>query len=1045
MVKKLQYIDGTSDKFWQITVDGNKHTVTYGRNGSAGQSKTKTFSTAEDCLADAEKLYREKIKKGYSEDGSVTPAAKEAAGSRPATPAAQNKQAAIDAYDQLIRTTDIDGLIPFLDTYAMGNMETLKKEVKKAKRYWMSYVDLSKDPIYGNKSGHLWGTRGSTQQHYLIKLSALALFSLSDTTNWPELIELLDQPKDPNVQKVLQWAKPTWLAECLQQLQAKNEFIRLDYPNLRLLEAQGYMTFLPEVYARSISRYVDWGTTAGERQVNFIAADELAYSRDVPLVFEYETGIHDVYSNYNYRNKEESVLLWDQIFDRLLADGHIDKEFILKGCLQVQTKNWNNNLKSYFRKLIGRLELGTADILEHQHDFFPLLHAEHNAVVKFVIDTLKPYFGEDGFDMEAFLTWAEPVFMRSDVKGGVKTLLVQLDKLVKKQPELREPINERVADVFMIPDLDLQERAAKFLQKHTTEDSASVGEKLMLYAPQMLGTIAADLKDLISTAGLTEEEVLAPLTEERDPYVLNPAEPVRLDEARRITYPSDWNAILFQVGNVLGTDNPVESEILLHAWMTHRALIPADAEAQLDPYEKQLEAYRPSVWFSLFKSEFSTVSRHPESTFRYIHKDDKESHLVITLLDIFDLVRQRVRDGITLPLLSVPTHAPFWVAPEVLVDRIIMHEQHGQQVNLNDLAIALCRMPREHVDAAKPKLAEIQDEQVRQLLAYALGLSDTIAVRQKEKTWWKAAFSSGRSNAEVSNWEALWALVARTHHPDGIFEEFNTGILAGVPFAAAPYRPAPTLEPLYYSEYNYDTEKSEQVYQGDIVALDFPKLMEVPSPFLYGKDIFSRAHDSNWYVDYIGREEVTYMHSLTPQNPEPVALYLTMAFNRGSDWDTRGGSQLLREMLYDFYRFDPASNLFLATSLFNISKEMRAVAGEVLMQSIDENRLPVDAIGKHAALLISHQYGPVKRLVEVLESVRDVSHKHNDALFQLLTALLQTVALGDKMPTNFKKLLELYFDLKTKLDGQVDNELKAALTGLSRFKALQPIINKILK
>src|SRR5690606_22033322 len=134
---------------------------------------------------------------------------------------------------------------------------------------------------------------------------------------------------------------------------------------------------------------------------------------------------------------------------------------------------------------------------------------------------------------------------------------------------------------------------------------------------------------------------------------------------------------------VLGTDNPVESEILLHAWMTHRALIPADAEAQLAPYEKQLDAYRPSVWFKLFKSEFSPISLYPESTFRYIHKDDKDSHLMITLLDVFDLVRQRVCDGIALPLLSVPTHESFWVAPEVLADRIIMTEQQGQQLDLN--------------------------------------------------------------------------------------------------------------------------------------------------------------------------------------------------------------------------------------------------------------------------------------------------------------------------------------------------------------------------
>src|SRR5690606_25535996 len=222
-----------------------------------------------------------------------------------------------------------------------------------------------------------------------------------------------------------------------------------------------------------------------------------------------------------------------------------------------------------------------------------------------------PYFSVDGFDMEAFLTWAEPVFMRSDAKSGVKTLLVQLDKLLKKQPQLRGQINERGADVLMIPDLSLQERAAKFLQKHASESNATIREKLTLYAPQMLGTVAAELQPLMMPVeGLTEEEVLAPLTEDHHPYVLNPAEPVRLDENKRITYLDDWNSILFQIGKVLSSENPIDGEILLHAWMSQRHLFPDDLKSQLAPYTKQFERTSESAWHMLFASILLNMCYH---------------------------------------------------------------------------------------------------------------------------------------------------------------------------------------------------------------------------------------------------------------------------------------------------------------------------------------------------------------------------------------------------------------------------------------------------
>jgi uncharacterized protein (TIGR02996 family) len=66
-MRTFQYSDAKSHKFWNIEVSGNSFTVTYGKLGAAGQTQTKTFAGGEQARAEADKLIREKLKKGYVE------------------------------------------------------------------------------------------------------------------------------------------------------------------------------------------------------------------------------------------------------------------------------------------------------------------------------------------------------------------------------------------------------------------------------------------------------------------------------------------------------------------------------------------------------------------------------------------------------------------------------------------------------------------------------------------------------------------------------------------------------------------------------------------------------------------------------------------------------------------------------------------------------------------------------------------------------------------------------------------------------------------
>jgi predicted DNA-binding WGR domain protein len=63
--REYQLVEGTSKKFWAIELHGSKHTVQFGRIGTAGQTQTKDFKTPEEAQKAYEKLVQEKVKKGY--------------------------------------------------------------------------------------------------------------------------------------------------------------------------------------------------------------------------------------------------------------------------------------------------------------------------------------------------------------------------------------------------------------------------------------------------------------------------------------------------------------------------------------------------------------------------------------------------------------------------------------------------------------------------------------------------------------------------------------------------------------------------------------------------------------------------------------------------------------------------------------------------------------------------------------------------------------------------------------------------------------------
>jgi predicted DNA-binding WGR domain protein len=108
-MRRFELVDASSSKFWEIEVDGLGLAVTvrFGRIGTQGQAKTKTFGSDAEARKEHDKLVREKTGKGYLElaaASGASPAAPGGAASPASAPAPAAAAAAAAAAAPLVAT-----------------------------------------------------------------------------------------------------------------------------------------------------------------------------------------------------------------------------------------------------------------------------------------------------------------------------------------------------------------------------------------------------------------------------------------------------------------------------------------------------------------------------------------------------------------------------------------------------------------------------------------------------------------------------------------------------------------------------------------------------------------------------------------------------------------------------------------------------------------------------------------------------------------------------------------------------------------------------
>jgi hypothetical protein len=996
----------------------------------------------------------------------------------------------VETFDQLVRHRPMPELIDFLLHLDKPGQVAVRLQTKAL------YKELND---WRNSSSEAQKLRNRTTALFL---AGLATYSRQEamgrTFELPWGIDL-DNAKDNRGYKgyfmqVVHHARPTWLTDWLIRLARTNPWV-LNYSLVRELEAASLVTYDPwlaaQLLGNRLNRYNRTDKERGQSLATYVLTqlqtDATLLTRDLPLLFDYDTPA-DSASIYLDKNREP--ITWLTLLPQLVASGHLERADLLTRCLLALRRDFRRPLLTWFKNLFLSFNPTPAERLARQSELTELLAHPLPLVVNFALDQLKDLWADPAFEPELLLRYADGLLTRQDLKTGLKTLLMGFGRLLKVSPGLAPTLAPLYAAGLAQADAAVQERAAKSLAELLTakkpllspaelaDAAASIPTYADLLAPPARAVLAPWLA--ASTSPTSKEAVdYAPLTD----FIPD------ISPATAIAPVADWHELLFLTGQVLRYDDPAAFERWVDGLLRLRGQFPAGYAQQLRPYLQQAFPWelqdQPEAQQALTLLHYQFGGSHAgqpdfiKALLASWFADFAQPRLLkVTLSEqphnhpdpLLALERQRLAVAETrlhpaspyaALLLSTPSHAPHWVAPTALVERLLAHEAAGLLPDPADLALALARTAfAASADAAAARLLlpQLAHAGLRELLAWFLSAT---APAEALPTFGPSVQSIVKSLADhlgkllpfryhglpmpladALPW--LWVVAARTRHPAAELPALRP--LADYPGVAAPWQPTWHFEAKSHT-YKYPWNKQQpevtNTWTELTVATEHPG-QRPPSPLaLYS--LHARLRQDKHYHLWSLPASLPFLLTLVPNNPMPLHWHVLRTACRT---DTTGSEardavqQVLHTLLAPGPRLAESTSVLLAAGLTHATPTCRALALEALLATVSLRRLVPSALGVALGRLLGAGFVPVQRLTDGLAELRAVDAVTDDALTQTLAALLPE--LPATPPRNTRKLLDAYADLVGRTRQPVPAPVQARLREWQATPALKKTSSSLL-
>jgi hypothetical protein len=999
----------------------------------------------------------------------------------------------VETFEQITRHQGLPALVDFLLQLEKTDLLAVRQKTKQLYREMNDWRSDHKQQLPRNRESHLF-------------LAGLATYSkqegLGRSFDLPWQFQL-DNPKHEGRHHELFWtvvrhSRPTWLTAWFERVARNDSWRTAPYRLLRQLADEGLISYEPGLFAQSVAHWLNHhnrdqrgkAREYGQHVLRQLQADTVLLTRDLPQLFDFDTPAD---SAAIYRGNDQEAITWLTLLPQLVASGHLDRADLLTRCLLALRRDFRRPLLTWFKNLFVALKPTVAERLERQNELVELLAHPLPLVVNFALDQLKELWSEAGFNIETLLLYADGLMTRQDLKTGIKALLSGLGKALKAQPGQAPAVARLCATALGHADAAVQERAAKSLADilQTKKPALSAEE---------MGEVIGSLPFYTDLLGSAARTVLAPWLEQpaaiatantAETYAPVVAFEPEISDATAIAPVADWHELLFLTGQALKQDNPLDVERWVDGLLRLRHQFPTGYAQQLRPYLRQVFPWQLNDLTD--EQQDKALAAMKFNGERIGHQALLNALLVSWLNDFKRLrvpgvaltdqphqssdplmwVEQRRLAAAearlhaaapALPLLSTPSHAPYWVAPTVLVQRLLAYQAAAQVPDAADFALALARTAvgaTADAAAACQALPELHQPELRELLQWFLGPATaplavplpTPATKPARKVLGEllgrlltfkqsSAAPTVAPLAEALPW--LWAVAARTRHPEAELPELHA--LGDYPGLATPWQPDwrfGTASHTYQQPWN----KKEPVHVHTWQELQVETQHEgqrPPSPLLlYSVHARLRQKD-NPHLWAIG-SDLPVLLSLLPNAPASLhwhVLRTACRVNEGYSEERAMMHNLLESLLGAGPRFTAATAALLAVGLVHYAPLCRALALEVLLSAIAHRRLTPAPLGQALGRMLAAGFAPLQRLADGLAQARAIDATTDDALRQTLGTLLPE--LPAEPLRNVRKLLEAYADCLGRTRKAVPAPVQARLREWQAVASLKKVAASLL-
>ena len=746
----------------------------------------------------------------------------------------------------------------------------------------------------------------------------------------------------PHLLDLLTTQEGQYLITTLQSLR-KNHFLQdTTFQNLWTLYQKGFIAFDEDLF---IEKFFFWNNKhiTDEPFVDFLLENKQISEKIFAIVPQHIT------QEVPYPSEA-----WKELYSILQAKGYFADRSIVGSHIEALLNPYKKNILDFFCRIIETFEPTRQELLSHQSTLFALLSSDKTSVVNFVMKLIKEIASEKGFDFQSFADNFALCFATQKI---AKSQLIGLDILAKhykKQPPTHIESREQLAVLFTVPDVKLQEKVASLLT--TYFGGEGLAEVVAPYQDYLKGKAQELLQSLPSpNSSETSETACAARTPKIAPAARTPR---------------TWDDLLFLIGDCIRERSPLVLDLFFEGLNQLQTQIPKNFSQQISPYQKQLgeqpfefTTYRKcmrwviDVWegkASLSDDIFGGKLYNPTPFLR-----EKTKRMLL-----------KFKQGNSLPFVSTPTHAPFYIDPLTFLERIAQYEKAEKSPMLEDVVVGLNRLLPTEVTEEQKQLARSLTGNYAPALQYYFEVNKQIAVTDATRV--------------------LWGQVLRLKDIDGVFPELEIPQKTNLQGLVRPF----------YLKYEVKPTKINGVERNKIILEDnWDKKYSAYSLYndlganYYNVSPMSRATD----------EDIDYGLSVNPRYIDGWLCKYLLTYAQGVEGEslteaTRVMSLLLEHHLPIYH----GGWLMVATCLLAERKPLRDLATEYILLAL-QRREALTYLAEAIGTLLAHKYAPIARFVEFLDiPTRDPKVK----AFQksVVEAYLPLAEKQEKKPTNHKKL-----------------------------------------